>query len=87
MKTTRREIVIAVNHLEEALISYLRPYFPEAVEIEGVDLELPISAGPGQVKAIVYVKQKDTKTVKEEVVKDDTPKVVDLVATKEKRKR
>lgn len=74
MKLTTREITLNVAHVENALISYLKPFFPEALEIEGVDIRLPVSTLPGGFQLAVYLRAKDNK----DVVKDDTPKQQEL---------
>lgn len=72
-KQITRELNLAVAHVEAALALYLKPYFPEAVEIEGVDVLAPLS-NPGTVQLKVYLSQKGKKEeVAEAVVITDTP--------------
>ena len=86
-KPTTRDITISVAHVEAALALYLKPYFPEVVEIEGVDIIAPLSA-PGTVNLKVYFRQKNKteKETTEELIIDDTP-VNDNKAEEPKEKK
>lgn len=72
-----------MGHIEAALAGYLKPYFPEALEIEGVDLALPLSGKEPKIDVTVYLRQKP----KEQLdlpfeVANDNNKVVDFKTAK-----
>lgn len=71
MKPRSKKLTLHVSHLENALALYLKPYFPEAVEIGGVDINLPVSSQDGNFELTVYL---SPKTKKEE----DVQEVIDV---------
>jgi LEA14-like dessication related protein len=58
MKPQSRTVQLHISHLENALASYLKPYFPEAVEIGGVDISIPVSRQDNTFEATVYITSK-----------------------------
>jgi hypothetical protein len=69
MKPQSKKISLHVSHLENALALYLKPYFPEAVEIGGVDINIPVSNQDGRFDLTVYL---SPKSEKEDDVKEIT---------------
>jgi hypothetical protein len=63
MKPQSKKITLHVSHLENALALYLKPYFPEAVEIGGVDINIPVSNQDGRFDLTIYLSPKDKKEV------------------------
>src|SRR5690348_3250107 len=59
-KPIAKTITLNISHLEAALAGYLKPFFPEAIEVEGVDISLHMSKD-NAVEATVYLRQKTSK--------------------------
>jgi len=88
MKPQSRKVVLNVSHLENALIAYLKPYFPEAVEIGGVDISLPVSQQDGNFELTIYLSTPTPQEIAAEVSPEAIVKASQKRATKaDKRKK
>ena len=59
VKPASRKISLHISHVENALALYLKSFFPEAVEIGGVDINVPLSQPDGNVDLTVYFSKKE----------------------------
>jgi hypothetical protein len=73
-KQATRDFNLNVAHVEAAVAAYLKPYFPETMEVAGVDLTFPVSQRDGTVSVRVYLSPTEKKEVKQEELPLEEPK-------------
>lgn len=65
-RTRQKDIQISLDHVESALMAYLKPFFPEAAEITGINMKLPLdSTKRPAVDVSIYYNVEITGSVKD----------------------